>query len=264
MTAVQMVTKPTHQTTKERCRIHQLGLDARETLVVESVLQSNADLGARYTFGAPPPDDVADIVFVNGDDAVALADWQRLSRQHPATVPIFLTGSPEKFPGAHHVRRPFGLRNFLSSIEAITSTTGGFHDADVAASSPIRVLVVDDSFPARQFIQFKLEELAGGSLPLSIEFADSGELALHAVRSTEFDMVLLDVVMPGMDGYETCRQIKAVRPTRVALLTGRNASVDFARGREAGCDNYLTKPPNDADLGAILRLVALKKDMARR
>lgn len=257
-------THSAHQTTKDRCRIFHVGLDSREVMVVESVFRANPELGERYIFGAPEEGEVADIVFVNGDDERAVAEWHRLSARSPTTVPIFVTSHPEQFPGAHRVRKPLGFRNFLSVIDAITSAVGTVtrppREVDV---DPLRILIVDDSFPARQFIQFKLEELADTSMAISIHSADSGEMALQEVQSTPFDIVFLDVVMPGMDGYEACRKIKEIRPTRVALLTGRNASVDFARGREVGCDNYLTKPPNDADLSSILRMVALKKEMAR-
>lgn len=260
----QVSTHSAHQTTKDRCRIFHVGLDSREVMVVESVFRANPELGARYIFGAPEAGDVADIVFVNGDDDGAIAGWQQLNSKHPTTVPIYVTAHPERFPGAHHVRKPLGFRNFMSVIDSITSAVGSMvQPAREEVPDPLRILIVDDSFPARQFIQFKLEELADSSMALSIHSADSGELALHEVQSIPFDVVFLDVVMPGMDGYEVCRKIKAIRPTRVALLTGLNASVDFARGREVGCDNYLTKPPNDADLSSILRLVALKKEMAK-
>ncbi|MFP5384275.1 MAG: response regulator [Gammaproteobacteria bacterium] len=256
-------TRASHQTTKERCRIFHIGLDARETLVIESVFRANPELACQYTFGSPTADDPADLMFVNGDDAEAIAQWQALKQEHPATVAIFATTSPDRHPGERTIAKPLAFRNFVSILDAITSTETTYFAPGAGDVDAIRVLVVDDSFPARQFMKLKLEELAGSSLKLAIELADSGEKAIQAVSENHFDLVFLDVVMPGMDGYEVCQQIKAIRPARVAMLTGRSSPVDFTRGRTAGCDNYLTKPPHDADLRTIMRLTSLKKLTAR-
>lgn len=260
MTAPTLPTaRAAHQTTKERCRIFHIGLDTRETLVIESVFRANPELGARYTFGAPTADDPADLLFVNGDDAAAIAAWEDLRRAHPGAVAIFATADASRHPGQRTIDKPLAFRNFVSILDAITSTEAGMFTGNANDVDTVRVLVVDDSFPARQFMQLKLEELSGPTLKLHVDMADCGEKALQSVADNHYDLVFLDVVMPGMDGYETCQQIKAIRPTRVAMLTGRTAPVDFTRGRAAGCDNYLPKPPNDVDLRTILRLTSLKK-----
>lgn len=264
MTAPQFTSGRVHQTTKERCRIFHVGLDARETLVIESLFRAHPELGNRFVFGTPSDEDPADLLFVNGDDEQAIAAWQALRAQRPGTVAIFATEQEDRFAGERTIRKPLAFRNFVSILDAITATEGAYFMQPAANSQDsIRVLVVDDSFPARQFMKFKLEELAGSSMNLAVDFADSGEKAISAVRDNHYDLVFLDVVMPGMDGYEVCREIKAIRPARVAMLTGRSAPVDFTRGRAAGCDNYLAKPPHDVDLRTILRLTSLKKMTAR-
>ncbi len=121
------------------------------------------------------------------------------------------------------------------------------------------VLVVDDSAVMREMLNLKLRELAGDSLHLIIDMASSGDEALRMARSNPYDIVFMDVEMPGMSGLEACREIKRLRPTRIAMVSGRAASDDHSAGHDAGCDNYLTKPPHDADLRVILRLVSIKK-----
>lgn len=253
---------PQHQTTKERCRIHHIGLDERETLVVESLFRSNPELGHRYVFGPATEHDAVDLLFVNADDAAALAAFEALRQARPEILAIMASAEETDFGDYRVIRKPLNFRNFVAILDAITSTS--VRDVkQLGDSNAMRVLVVDDSLPARQFMKLKLEQIAmAAGIPLHIDMADSGEKALEIVRLHVYDLAFLDVVMPGMDGYEACRQMKQIAPIRVAMLTGRAAPVDFNRGRSAGCDNYLPKPANDADLRTILRLTSLKKQAA--
>lgn len=255
-----------HQTTKTRCRVFHLGLDAREVLVIEGVFRANPELAERYVFGAPPADDDVDLLFVNGDDDHALRAWHEIKATRPEVLCLLVTAQPERHAGARTLAKPLNFRNFSSILDAITSSDTPFlRTAANSAGGELRVLVVDDSFPARQFMKFKIEELAAASsIGVQVDLADSGEKAVGIAQACPYDLVFLDVVMPGLDGYETCRQLKALRALRVAMLTGRTTQVDFAQGRAAGCDNYLTKPPNDIDLRTVLRLTSLKKLTASR
>ncbi|MFZ5723467.1 MAG: response regulator [Pseudomonadota bacterium] len=248
-----------HQTTKQRCRIVQFGLDTRETLVIESLFRMNAELASHFEFGEPGGSEPPDVVFVNGDDPVALSRWDALCRRFPGAVPIIATAGSGDFGGARVIRKPLSIRNFEEILAAITATAEVPAEEEAGDGTSLRVLVVDDSFPARQFMKLKLEELAGAQMHVHVDFADSGEKALRCVAGQHYDLVFLDVVMPGMDGYEACALIKSVQPVRVAMLTSRSAPVDFTRGRGAGCDHYLPKPPNDIDLRSVLRLTSLKK-----
>lgn len=123
----------------------------------------------------------------------------------------------------------------------------------------LRILVVDDSAQIRELMRLKLEEFSAVSMPLTVDFAADGESALVKIEQSRYDLVFLDVVMPGMDGYQVCERLKQVQPARVVMLTAKSSAVDFGLGRSAGCDHYLTKPPNDVDMRSILRLALLKK-----
>lgn len=126
----------------------------------------------------------------------------------------------------------------------------------------MHILVVDDSAAVRQYMSSKLAQLAGESFHVDIDMASSGEEAVQKVTEASYDLVFLDVVMPGMGGHETCRRIKAIRKTRVAILSSLKSQADHQDGHIAGCDNYLTKPPRDEDLQAVLRIVYLRKSIA--
>ena len=86
-----------------------------------------------------------------------------------------------------------------------------------------------------------------------ISFATSGEQAIEMATSNELDLILLDIMMPGMDGYEVCRQLKAEDRTRqipIIFITAKTEKKDIVRGFEAGAVDYVTKPFNTAELFA--------------
>jgi signal transduction histidine kinase len=102
-----------------------------------------------------------------------------------------------------------------------------------------RILVVEDSATQAEMLCGLLEEQYATTL------ARSGEQALQCLATEEFSLVISDVMMPGISGYELCRRIKAdpaVEDVPVILLTSLHDPMDIVRGLEAGADNYVTKP----------------------
>ena len=121
-----------------------------------------------------------------------------------------------------------------------------------AATSARNVLIVDDSDVALKFMQSRLRHFGFESL-----LARSGEEALAMTENQDFQFVFLDVMMAGLDGYQTCRAIKMNKGRRatvpvVVMLTSRGGTIDKIRGSMSGCDAYLTKPLNEQQLGMVL------------
>ncbi|WP_259780041.1 PleD family two-component system response regulator [Aestuariispira ectoiniformans] len=120
-----------------------------------------------------------------------------------------------------------------------------------------RVLVVDDLKPNVKLLEAKLS-----SEYFDVITAYDGPSALDAVEAHSPDIILLDVMMPGMDGFEVCRRIKENSKTMhipVVMVTALSDSADRVRGLEAGADDFLTKPVNDVSMFARVRsLVRLK------
>jgi CheY-like chemotaxis protein len=114
-----------------------------------------------------------------------------------------------------------------------------------------RVLVVDDSQVALKFMQNRLRQFGYEG-----QLARGGEEALAMVAAEDFKFVFLDVMMSGLDGYQTCKAIKQNKARKntpvVVMLTSRGGTIDKIRGSMAGCDAYLTKPLNERQLAAVL------------
>jgi DNA-binding response OmpR family regulator len=103
-----------------------------------------------------------------------------------------------------------------------------------------RVLLADDDSALRRLVSATL-----GSSDFELLHAIDGEEALRVARLQHPALVLLDVNMPRMDGFEVCRALKADPPTadiKIVMLTARGGDVDRARAREAGADDYFIKP----------------------
>ncbi len=124
---------------------------------------------------------------------------------------------------------------------------------ELEPSAMDHILVVDDSDVALRFMTKRLNRFG-----YEIHLARSGEEALRRMDGQQFEFVFLDVMMDGMDGYQTCKLIKKRSypmgrpPPTVVMVTSLNGAMDKMRGTLAGCDAYLTKPLVDNDLLKII------------
>jgi two-component system OmpR family response regulator len=113
----------------------------------------------------------------------------------------------------------------------------------------VRVLVVEDQVRMAAVIRRGLQEEG-----LSVDVVDRGEQALWMAAATPYDAVVLDVMLPGIDGFETCRRLRQQGVwTPVLMVTARDAVEDRVAGLDGGADDYLTKPFSFAELMARLR-----------
>lgn len=111
-----------------------------------------------------------------------------------------------------------------------------------------RVLVVDDEPQIRRVLRSAL-----ATAGYEVEDVRTGEEALEAVREQRFDLILLDMNMPGMGGMETCRQIREGCEAAIIMLTVRDAEEDKVAALNAGADDYVTKPFSMPELLARIR-----------
>ncbi len=114
--------------------------------------------------------------------------------------------------------------------------------------------MVDDDFALAEMINITLS--AEG---LDVTTCPDGPAALEALRRTRPDVVLLDLMLPGMDGFEVCRRIRAESMVPVIMLTARSDTGDVVRGLEVGADDYVAKPFKPKELVARVR-ARLRRD----
>ena len=112
------------------------------------------------------------------------------------------------------------------------------------------VLLVEDDPGARQGLELALRRLGYG-----VHAAASGEAALHGICEATVDVVVLDVMLPGLDGFEVCRRLRSNSDVPVIMLTARGDDFDIVGGLEAGADDYVVKPVEPRVLDARIRAV---------
>lgn len=108
-----------------------------------------------------------------------------------------------------------------------------------------RVLVVDDEKNMRDLLRIYLSKEG-----FEVTEAEGGAAAVNLLNQTTFDLVILDIMMPGMDGWEVCRRIRENAQTPILMLTARSETKDKVQGLQLGADDYLVKPFDPEELTA--------------
>ncbi len=214
-------------------------------------------------------DNNVDFILIFTENPVIIQAWRNTPHCH--TPPIYLSKSGSKKHGKYHITSPINPGKFVQlldqytikelnyfpefeigseSSEIDTMTISGLkalranHLAQTNHADPQQknVLVVDDSLAVRRqmLLEFQLRQD-------HLDVVATAEDAIQAIDKKHYDMIFLDVVMPGMDGYTACKKIKKNRlnsDTPVVLLTSKSSSFDKIKGALAGCDAYLVKPIN--------------------
>ena len=218
-----------------------------------------------------------DICILNEDLAAGAQAWATLCHALPgATFPVLRVGITDRashlFDGVVNVffKRPILANRVLKNLDDLVTDVYHFapelaiHDdmsvqvlADhgenrvpAVAVSAKRILVVDDSESVRKMMEVRL-----GMAGYAVDFAITGEEALAKVHTCRYDLIFLDVMLPGINGYEVSRVLKRkMRVTApVVMLTGKTSRFDKFRGTLASADVYLTKPLTIEHLNATLQ-----------
>jgi two-component system, cell cycle response regulator len=236
------------------------GFNSLERSLLEGTVKVSQRRTPRLQLLADTEVDAADVVLIDTRDARAM-DW---ARRHPVLkrkAVIWVDGTSAD-PGHTLARRPVQwpilpmlLARALEQVPAADTGPAQARQIVGAATSGPSVtqplLVVDDSLAIRAHLRSLLE--ARG---FAVVEATGAQAAIDAVSRTEFACVLMDVLMPGLDGYEGCKQIKArlrgALNVPVVMLTSKSSPFDRIRGKMVGCDAYLTKPVNPQQLHDVL------------
>lgn len=170
-----------------------------------------------------------------------------------------------------------GCRIILLEGEIDTICYNGYNDRFQGAFKPLgwltrmgeglmskeKILVVDDEKTLVKALKFNLEKEG-----FRVESAYNGEEALEKVFDLSPDLVVLDLMLPGVDGFEVCRRIRKKMEIPIIMLTAKGEDIDKVIGLELGADDYMTKPFNSRELiariKAILRRSGSREEGARK
>jgi CheY-like chemotaxis protein len=199
------------------------------------------------------------MLMVNADEPGSLIAWRsyrnKLSERGIENPPSVLVSKQREFKTEHYqVRRPLIASRVISVLDQVVNKKLGIDDEvailrDEKNNLSISVtssnndgstaLVVDDSLPVRIQMNEVLKPFTS-----RVDLVETGEEALDLINRNAYDIVFLDIILPGIDGYEVCKAIKEGKgkDTPVILLTGNSSPADRIKGNLSGCDTYLIKP----------------------
>ena len=240
-----------------------IGFNPTEKLLLSSIFGLAARRDPSFVHRDGSAERPADLYLVDGTDDSAMNEFRAVRARYPA--PAVLVGKPDPETGLPALQRPLQWARLLQSFDdAVLNaaqpqlTRSGSRVITAPQPAPQAkqitdaVLVVDDNATVRKFMEAKLAPYG-----FSADFAETGEQAVGLTGAKEYTCVFLDVVLPGIDGYQVCKLIKsnkqAVKRTAVVMLTSRSSPFDKLRGSLAGCDEYLTKP---VDENRLLEVIA--------
>ncbi len=238
-----------------------LGLSEGESKLLAGIASlTRARPEGSYVIGTE--DSIADwnIIVVNTEDSEAVARWKAHAAGAHPPVPVLYGRTAPEGAGHYVLLRPFGPAKLLAILDQIAKKLGESAQLwekpvlQQAAAAPqeagVRALVVDDSPTVRKQIELELRNSG-----ISADLAETGERALELLVQHKYDLIFLDVILPGTDGYQVCREIRKspkTRQTPVIMLTSKSSPFDKVRGSLVGCSAYLTKP---VDYGAFRETV---------
>jgi len=122
-----------------------------------------------------------------------------------------------------------------------------------------RILIVEDEPAISEAVEYALR--AEG---FEVEAVDDGNTALTQARARAYDLLVLDLMLPGLSGVEVCRQLRDENPVPILMLTAKDAEVDRVLGLEVGADDYVTKPFSVPELVARVRALLRRRELDTR
>jgi twitching motility two-component system response regulator PilG len=178
-----------------------IGLSELEVRVLKSIFTLAPQLNENYLLISPDRLDEADVILVNADSPDTVQKWNLLSQKNELITSLMLTDNEHLSHGDFKLQRPIRVQKLVAALEEIVDQTrSSFEVPDSDSDTSTRILVVDDSFPVRKYMEHKLNELV--KFPINISFAASGEEAIDLTSRGKYDLIFLDVMMEGVDGYK--------------------------------------------------------------
>jgi two-component system cell cycle response regulator len=240
-------------------------LPSTEVAMIRSFMNVVAARGLAYVLREEPEQlSRAEVVMVEADNQMAVTLWNNMRSQRRDVMGILISRSPDPQDGQIWIQRPLNSMKLLTALgkaDLRRNPEGNpnRHKAPTIVNNlrGARVLVIDDSATVRKQLELSLADQG-----VQVFVADSGEAGLHMLTQNNIDLVFLDVMLPGADGYQICKTIKKNRQKNtvpVVMLTSKSSPFDRVKGSLAGCDSYLTKPVEFRKLIEVLDKFRLRR-----
>lgn len=260
---------------KKTYQVAMLGISEAERNILRNIFKLSQYRNHIYAVAAPG--ELTDVLMVDADDPRALSQWRQIKESAASTtlrrsIPaVLVTKEQPSDSMPYHVRRPFVASRVLNVLDYLVDkelqtdrerVIGAAAPQTPVASEPVNpaaatvkpepvagtssaksaltALVVDDSAPVRKQIELELKMFG-----IHVDAVETGEQAIEFINRNNYNLIFLDVVLPGMDGYQICKifkKDKTRKKTPVIMLTSKSSPFDRVKGALAGCDTYLTKP----------------------
>jgi twitching motility two-component system response regulator PilG len=259
---------------KKHCLVGTFGLLEHEISLVQSIFRmSHSRKQVPYKL-IQENIGKAHIIVAAVNDEATVDEWQKLVNQGHSSILVAVTPKEMgKFPG-YSFSRPFSPTKLLDTLDKImdkelsdlfsvqlfngenTAKYKAFASSEKLVTKQYRALVVDDSKTAQAVLK---RELTASNIQTDI--AETGEQCLEMINKRSYDVIFLDVVLPGADGYQVCKKIKHDQQKKhipVIMMSGNTSPFDKVRGKMSGCSTYLTKPVDYAKFYQALDQFVLK------
>jgi two-component system cell cycle response regulator len=225
--------------TKRTFTVAVIGLTPQEQSVLTNCFRLSTHRPFAYTQIPFSEETSSDLVIVDGDDEQAMTQWYALhdrEQDDSQLVTCIVSQLNIRDDNAiYHIPRPLLPSRVLKILDQAAN------DMQLAEAYVHRALIVDDSQAVRTSVQLELKKH-----DILADCAENSEQALNFLNSNnQYDIIFLDVILPGIDGYHLCKTIKKNKQrkyTPIVMLTGKSSPFDRVRGKLSGCDTYLTKP----------------------
>lgn len=228
--------------------ISHIGLLERDMVLLKNLSHLSATWFGNFELAEEPNTPDGQILIVDIDSEVSRQTWYQLKSTSWFDKTIVISRSKHHVQGADvQLSRPLIFRRVADALQKVVEAKSNKDET----SNQRKILVVDDSNAVRTFMHQKLAEFLDKSI--SVDSADSGEDGIIKSQDFKYDLIFMDVMMPGMDGYQACKMIKKHSTSKVVMLTSKSSTINKVKAKISGCDGYITKPPKDQDLINVIR-----------
>ncbi len=262
---------------KKAFAVAMIGIPDQERNVLKNIFKLSLYRAYTYTLISAniSANEPSQILIVDADDPEAMVEWRTLygttasgssfsslSAVFPVISTVMVTKEKfsDQFP--YHINRPFVATRVLSILDQVAAKIPSISQDRIIGEEPSSVaakeklpaptaLVVDDSSTIRKQIDLELS-----LFNIQVDTAESGEQAFDLLAQKNYDIIFLDVVLPGVDGYQICKTVKkdkAKKKIPIIMLTSKSSPFDRIKGALAGCDTYLTKPVKQSSFQKVVK-----------